>query len=72
MTELLQKAMTEASRLPEAEQDRLGRDLLAHIEKLHELREEVDKGLHSLDAGAGRELDIEAVIARAHRKHAAE
>jgi hypothetical protein len=71
MTELLQKAFAEAARLPEAEQERLGRDLLAHIEKLRGLREGIDKGLRSLDAGAGRELDIEAVIARAHRKHAA-
>ncbi|HEX8664214.1 MAG TPA: hypothetical protein VF744_09320 [Beijerinckiaceae bacterium] len=71
MTELLQKAFAEAARLPEAEQERLGRDLLAHIEKLRVLCEEIDKGLRSLDAGAGRELDIEAVIARAHRKHAA-
>ena len=34
MTELLQKAMAEAARLPEADQDRLGRDLLAEVEKL--------------------------------------
>jgi hypothetical protein len=34
MTKLLQKAMAEAARLPAAEQDRLGRDLLAQVETL--------------------------------------
>jgi hypothetical protein len=43
MTKLLQKAMAEASRLPEAEQDRLGRDLLAEIERLHTLPRIADK-----------------------------
>ena len=75
MNKLLEQAFAAAAHLPEAEQDRLGQDVLAYLEKLRELRElrgEIDQGLRSLDEGAGRELDIDAVIARARRKHAAE
>ena len=72
MNKLLEQAFAAAAHLPEAEQDRLGQDLLAYLEKLRELRGEIDQGLRSLDEGAGRELDVDAVIARARRKHAAE
>ena len=89
MTKLLERAMAEASALPDTMQDQIGSELLgpccphssarlldtmqdqigsellAHIEKLRRLRGDLDAGLRSLDAGAGRELDIEAVIRRA-------
>jgi hypothetical protein len=65
MTKMLERALAEAATLPEAAQDRIGRELLAHIEKLRRLRADIDTGLNSLDAGAGRELDIEEVIRRA-------
>jgi hypothetical protein len=71
MNKMLERAMAAAAELPETEQDRLAQDLLAYVEKLRALREEVDRGLRSLDEGAGRELDVDGVIARAHRKHAA-
>jgi hypothetical protein len=35
---------------------------LAHVEKLHQLRAEIDKGIRSLDAGKGEELDIDRFI----------
>jgi hypothetical protein len=34
MTKTLERAMAEASRLPEAEQERIGRELLAEVERL--------------------------------------
>ena len=37
-------------------------------EKLNILRVDVQQGIDSLDAGAGRELDVEQVIARARLK----
>jgi hypothetical protein len=43
MTKLLEQALAAAARLPEAEQDRLGEDLLAYLEKLRGLRGEIDK-----------------------------
>ena len=62
MTKLLERAMAEASALPDTIQDQIGSELLAHIEKLSRFRADLDAGLRSLDAGAGRELDIEALI----------
>ena len=66
MTTLLQQAFEAASRLPDAEQDRLGRELKAYLEKLERLRDDIDEGIRSLDAGEGRELDIEEIVERAH------
>lgn len=65
MTKTLERAMAEVASLPEASQDQIGRELLAHIEKLRGLRTELDQGLASLDAGLGREIDIDDLIRRA-------
>jgi predicted transcriptional regulator len=67
MTKTLERALAEAATLPEAAQDQIGREVLAHIEKLRALRADIDAGLRSLDAGRGRALDIEDVIRRARR-----
>jgi hypothetical protein len=69
MTELLKTAMAEASRLPEAAQDELGRELLVYLEKLSWLRTEIDKGIQSLDAGEGREFDIAEFLREMHEQH---
>ena len=69
MTRTLEKAVAEAANLPEAAQEQIGRDLLAHVRKLRRLRADINKGLRSLDAGKGRELDIEEVLRRARSKH---
>jgi hypothetical protein len=65
MTKTLERAMAEVADLPPAAQDRIGRALLAYLERLQELRAELDLGLRSLDEGAGRELDVEEVIRQA-------
>ena len=59
----LGKAIAEASTLPEADQEQIGWQLLSHIEKLRQLRIEVDKGIHSLDSGEGKPLDIDEFLA---------
>jgi Arc/MetJ-type ribon-helix-helix transcriptional regulator len=69
MTELLKTAMAEASRLPEAAQDEIGRELLTYIEQLRWLRAEIDKGISSLDAGEGRELEIDEFLRELHDRH---
>jgi hypothetical protein len=69
MTRTLEKAFAEAANLPAATQEQIGRDLLAHIRKLRRLRADIKKGLRSLDAGKGRELDIEEFLRRARNKH---
>jgi hypothetical protein len=66
----LDEAITKAHELPEADQERLGRELNEYIDHLRALRSDIDQGLRSLDAGLGRQLDIEDVIARARATYA--
>jgi hypothetical protein len=62
MTKLLQEAMDKVSTLPEATQQSIAEDLIAHVESVEHLRDELHKGIASLDRGEGQELDIEQVI----------
>jgi hypothetical protein len=55
----LEQAIAQLSRLPDADQEQIGRKLLSYVEKLNALRAEIDKGIRSLDAGRGSALDIE-------------
>jgi hypothetical protein len=66
---ILETAMAEIASLPESDQEKIGQELLAHIEKLQSLRAEIDKGIQSLDAGKGKKLNIEDVIRRARERH---
>jgi hypothetical protein len=70
MTKALKEAVAEVERLPEADQEIIGRKMLEHVEKLRLLRDDIDAGIRSLDAGIGRELDIDDVISVAHQQHA--
>jgi hypothetical protein len=69
MVKTLELAIAKVSNLPEAAQERLGRELLERIDTLEQLRSEVEVGIRELDAGRGDELDIEAVIRQAHIEH---
>jgi hypothetical protein len=70
MTKTLELAISKAAALPDAAQEQLGRELLERIEALEELRAELDIGLQELDAGLGKELDIEDVIKKARASYA--
>ena len=69
MTKTLTEAMAEITRLPEATQEKIGEDLLLHLDKLRRLRAKIEKGINSLNSGDGRALDIEDVIRRARAHH---
>jgi hypothetical protein len=69
MVKSLEQAIAQISRLPDADQEQIGRKLLSHIEKLKALRAEIDKGIGSLDAGEGRALDIEDFLRRKNSGH---
>jgi hypothetical protein len=69
MAKVLREAMEEISNLPEADQEKIGRELLSHLEKLRRLRIEIDKGIQSLDAGHGKALDIEGFLRDANARH---
>jgi len=59
---LLEEAIAEVSKLPEATQQSIAEDLIAHVKSVEHLRAELQKGIDSLDRGEDRELDIEQVI----------
>ena len=70
MVRTLEIAISKAAELPEAAQEQLGREMLERIDALAELRAAIEVGVRQLDAGEGKELDIEAVIGQARREHA--
>jgi len=70
MTKVLKEAIAEVATLPESDQELIGRELLAHVEKLRSLRADIEHGARSLDAGKGGVLDIEDVISRARGRYA--
>jgi len=72
MTKILEEAMAEVETLSEASQQKIGEELLAHVKKLHHLRNELEKGVRSLENGEGRELDMGDVINRARAKYGRE
>jgi hypothetical protein len=69
MAKILEQAITEVEALPETDQEQIGRRLLSHVEKLRELRAEIDKGINSLDAGKGEQLDDELFLEEMNRGH---
>ena len=66
----LELAVQKAEMLPEAAQEQLGRELLERIDSLDRVRAEVEIGVRELDAGLGKELDIEEIIRAARAGHA--
>ena len=69
MVKTLEKAITEVSNLPDADQEQIGLQLLSHVEKLRRLRAEIDKGIRSLDAGEGKPLDVEDFLRQQNERH---
>jgi hypothetical protein len=70
MVTTLAKAIAEVASLPEAEQESIARELLAHVNKLKSLHADIADGLGSLESEGGSEIDIEEVIAKARSKRA--
>jgi hypothetical protein len=69
MVRTLEKAIAEVSNLPDADQEQIGQQLLSHVEKLRQLRAEIDKGIRSLDAGEGKPLDVEDFLRRQNERY---
>ena len=70
MVKTLERALEEIGQLPTSDQERIGAELLEHVEKLRALRAAIDEGIRSLDAGEGRELDVEEFLAQLSERHA--
>lgn len=69
MVKTLELAISKAAALPEAAQEALGREMLKHIEELTALRAEIEIGIEQLDAGLGRELDLDGLLRQARAEH---
>ena len=69
MVKTLELAISKAAALPEAAQEALGREMLKHIDELAALRAEIEIGIRELDAGLGRELDLDEFLRRARAEH---
>jgi hypothetical protein len=69
MVKTLELAISKASALPEAAQEQIGRELLESIDRLSQLRSEIDIGIRELDAGQGEPLDVDDVIRQARKEH---
>jgi hypothetical protein len=70
MAKALREALDQVATLPDADQEKIGQELLAHVEKLRRLRADLNKGIESLRAGKGNELKVEDVLACARERHA--
>jgi hypothetical protein len=69
MVGTLEKAITEVSSLPDADQELIGQRLLSYVVKLRRLRTEIDEGIRSLNAGEGEPLDVEGFLRRKNERH---
>jgi hypothetical protein len=69
MVKVLEQAIAELPRLPEADQEQIGRSLLSLVDKIRQVRAELDKGIRSLDAGEGKPLDLEELIRQLNKHH---
>jgi Arc/MetJ-type ribon-helix-helix transcriptional regulator len=70
MVKTLELAIAKVAELPEAAQEALGREILKQVDELTALRAEIEIGIRQLDAGLGRELDLEEFLQRARAEHA--
>jgi len=69
MVKVLEQAIAELARLPEADQEQIAHTLLSLVNKIRRVRAELDKGIRSLDAGEGKPLDIEDIVRRLKEPH---
>ena len=69
MVRTLEQAIAQISRLPDADQEQIGRKLLTHVEKLRALRAELDEGMQSLDDGKGSALNMEDFLRDKNLRH---
>ena len=68
-TKTLELAMSKASALPEAAQEKIGHEVLESVATLAHLRAEVEIGIRELDAGMGAEIHMPDVIRQARKEH---
>jgi hypothetical protein len=68
MANVLKEAVQKAEKLPTPDQEQIGRNVLSYIERLQQLRTEIDKGIASLKTGKGQTFNIKAFIQKRYEK----
>jgi hypothetical protein len=69
MVKTLEKAIAAIASLSDSDQEQIGQQLLSHVERLGQLRAEIDKGIASLDRGEGQPLDAESFLRELKERH---
>jgi len=69
MVRALELAIEALGNLPAADQERMGRQLLTYIEKLLQLRIEVEKGIRVLEEGPAVALDVDEFLRQQNERH---
>ena len=69
MVRALELAIVALGNLPAADQERVGRQLLSYIERLLQLRIEIDKGARLLEVEAGVPLDVDDFLRQQNERH---
>jgi hypothetical protein len=69
MVRALELAIEALGNLPAADQERVGRQLLSYIDKLQQLRIEIERGVRVLEVEAGVPLDIEDFLHQLNQRH---
>ena len=69
MVRALELAIEALGNLPAADQERVGRQLLSYVEKLQQLRIEIERGVRVLEGEAGAPLDIEDFLHQLNQRH---
>ena len=69
MVRALELAIEALGNLPALDQERVGRQLLSYIEKLQQLRIDIEKGVRVLEVEAGVPLDIEDFLLKLNQRH---
>ena len=65
MSKTLDLAITKSSALPTETQDQIGREILQRVGSISDLKRDIAVGASELDAGLGKPLDVDALIAHA-------
>jgi hypothetical protein len=69
MVRALELAIEALGHLPAADQERVGRQLLTYIEKLQQLRIEIERGVRVLESEAGVTLDLDDFLLQLNQRH---
>ena len=69
MVRALELAIQALGTLPAADQERMGRQLLSYIEKLLQVRIEIEKGARALETEGGVPLDVDDFVFRQNERH---